>query len=75
MLSLLKNNHNMTKFEELIDIIARKKNKNSKLDFDKEEELEVAGSESSKTSLLSCGDDDIDGSIIEDLYRKGRHKP
>ena len=44
----------MTKFEELTDIIARKKNENkndnSELEVDS---LEVAGSESSKTLLLS----------------------
>lgn len=64
----------MTKFEELIDIISRKKNKdkNSKLEnVDKQEELlEVAGSEGSKTPFISCGDDEIDGSIIEELYKK-----
>ena len=56
----------MTKFEELQDIIARNKNKNSKLkNVNKEEELlEVAGSESSKTPLLSCGDDDKEGALL-----------
>jgi hypothetical protein len=66
----------MTKFEELTDIISRKKNKDkTSTDVNNKEELEVAGSESSKTPLLSCGDNDIDGSIIDDLYRKSRHKP
>jgi hypothetical protein len=66
----------MTKFEELQEIIARKKNKdkNSAV-VDKEEELAVAGSESTKKPLISCGDEDMDGSIIDDLYRKGRHRP
>ena len=66
----------MTKFEELTDIIARKKNKNeNKTELDNDDNLEVAGSESSKTPLLSCGDDDIDGSIIDELYKKAKHKP
>jgi hypothetical protein len=66
----------MTKFEELQDIIARKRNQTYNSEVDNNDlELEVAGSESSKMPLLSCGDDDIDGSIIDDLYRKPRHKP
>jgi hypothetical protein len=65
----------MTKFEELMDIISREKNKDQKNNSAEIDSLEVAGSESSKTPLLSCGDDDIDGSIIDDLYRKPRHKP
>lgn len=67
----------MTKFEELPEAISRrnKKNNSYSADFDKEEELEVAGSESSKRPLLSCGDDEIDGSIIDDLYRKSKHRP
>ena len=67
----------MTKFEELQEIISKKMIKNSKLEnVNKEEELlEVAGSESSKTPLLSCGDDEIDGSIVDDLYRKSKHRP
>lgn len=66
----------MTKFEELSELIARRnKNQNSELDVDNVEELEVAGSETSKSPLLSCGDDEIDGSIIDDLYRKAKYKP
>lgn len=66
----------MTEFEELRDIISRKKNKNSNLDnVYVKEDLEVAGSETSKTPLLSCGDEEIDGSIVDDLYRKSKHKP
>lgn len=62
-----------------MDIIARNKNKgdvayplHSKIEADS---LEVAGSESSKTPLLSCGDDDIDMDLIDQLYRKPKHKP
>ncbi|MGI0032131.1 MAG: hypothetical protein ACRD97_02540 [Nitrososphaeraceae archaeon] len=57
----------MTKFEELMNIIAgnKRKQNNNRNELDNyDNQLEVAGSESSKTSLLSCGDDDIDGSII-----------
>ena len=61
----------MTKFEELQNIITRNKNKNngknSELVNDNVDSLEVAGSESSKTPLLSCGDEEIDGSIVDDL--------
>jgi hypothetical protein len=66
----------MTKFEELMDITKRKtrsQNKNESIGNEPDqEELEVAGSESSKTPLLLCGDEDIDGSIVDDLYRKGQ---
>ena len=69
----------MTKFEELMETISSKKNKDKRSFSDKEEnqedELEVAGSESSKTPLLFCGDEEIDGSIVDDLCRKARHKP
>jgi hypothetical protein len=67
----------MTKSEELMDIIVRNKNKgkNSELDKDGDDSLEVAGSEGTKQPLISCGDKEMDGSIIHDLYRKPRHKP
>ena len=66
----------MTKFEELMDIIARKKNRNKgKVAQEDDDSLEVAGSEGTKQPLISCGDEDIDGSIIDDLYRKPRHRP
>lgn len=66
----------MTKFEVLEEIIARKKNKNSQLDdIANKEELEVADSESTKTALLSCGDDNMDMDLIDQLYRKPRYKP
>jgi hypothetical protein len=42
----------MTKFEELIDIITGKKNKNSESNVGKKEELEVSGCESRRTPLL-----------------------
>lgn len=71
----------MTKFEELVDIISRKKNNDKKnieknsIISDDDLELEVAGSESSKMPLLSCGDDDMDMDLIDQLYRKPKHRP
>jgi hypothetical protein len=66
----------MTKFEELQDIIARKRNQTYNSEVDNNDlELEVAGSESSKTPLLSCGDDDMDMDLIDQLFRKPKHKP
>lgn len=67
----------MTKFEELMDVISRKKNKaKGKVELEHEDDsLEVTGSESSKTPLLSCGDDDMDMDLIDQLYRKPKHKP
>jgi hypothetical protein len=71
----------MTKFEELVDIISRKKNNDKKnieknsIISDDDLELEVAGSESSKLPLLSCGDDDMDMDLIDQLYRKPKHRP
>jgi hypothetical protein len=46
----------MTKFEELSEAIAKKnKDKNSESEVDKEEELEVAGSEATKApTSFSC---------------------
>jgi hypothetical protein len=61
----------MTKFDELVDIITKKKNKSKGYDSisstDSWHKLEVAGSEGSKTPLLSYGDEGIDGSIIDDI--------
>jgi hypothetical protein len=66
----------MTEFDELSEAITRKRNQTYNSEVDNNDlELEVAGSESSKTPLLSCGDDYIDGSIIDDLYRKPKHRP
>ena len=68
----------MTKFEEPMDIISRKKNKDkiSKSDVNiSQDKLEVAGSEGSKTPILSCGEDDMDMDLVDQLYRKGKHRP
>ena len=54
----------MTKFEELTDIINRKRgSENQNLTTSNESGLEVAGSEGSKTPLLECGDDNMDMDI------------
>ena len=67
----------MTKFEELMDIISRKKNKDSKFEnVDKEEELlEVADSEGSKTPLLECGTDETDPGLLDQLHISAKTKP
>ena len=66
----------MTKFEELMDIISRKKNTDSQISDDRtKEELEVAGSESSKTPLISCGDDQTDPDLLGQLHRSIKTKP
>jgi len=67
----------MTKFEELMDIISRKKNKDSKFEnVDKEEELlQVAGSEGSKTPLLECGTDETDPGLLDQLHISAKTKP
>jgi hypothetical protein len=64
----------MTKFDDLVAIITHNKNKD-KPSAEVDSLLEVAGSECSKTPLLSCGNEKMDGSIIYDLYRKAKHKP
>lgn len=68
----------MTKFEELMDIITRNKNRgklSADVDNSKQEELEVAGSKSSKTPLLACDDDEMDMDLIDQLYTKPKHRP
>jgi hypothetical protein len=78
VLSLLKIDRIMSKFEELSEAIARKnKNRNSELEAHKEEELEleVAGTELTNVPLLSCGDDENDMDHIDQLYFKPKHKP
>ena len=71
----------MTKFEELTDIISKKKNKAANYskvrtsDDDNNEELEVAGSESSKTPLLSYANDETDPDLLDQLHRSIKTKP
>ncbi len=68
----------MTKFEELTDIIASKKNKNNSKkgnDEDDSLDLEVAGTETTKKPLVSFADDETDMDLIDQLYSKGKHKP
>lgn len=67
----------MTKFEELQEIIARKKNKGNVADplHQDEDELEVAGSEVTKQPLLSCGDDETDPDLLDQLHFKAKYRP
>jgi hypothetical protein len=67
----------MTKFEELMDIINRKKgiSKTPLSDSNDSHELEVAGSEGSKSPLLECGDDDMDPGLLDQLDRSAKTKP
>jgi hypothetical protein len=73
----------MTKFEDLLEIISRNKNKGKmsvKTVFteDKEDndvELEVSGSESTRAPLVVAADDQLDPDLIDILYTKARHKP
>lgn len=72
----------MTKFEELMDVISRKKNSSLKgsdtrtLNTEEENDsLEVAGSESSKRPLISCAGDQTDPDLLDQLHRSIKTKP
>lgn len=66
----------MTKFEELMDIISRKKNTDRQNSDDRlKEDIQVAGSEGSKTPILECGDDDMDPGLLDQLHRSAKTKP
>jgi len=70
----------MTKFEELTNIIARNKNKGKgkakdKNELDSDDKLEVAGSEGTKQPLISCGDDETDPDLLDQLHFKAKYKP
>lgn len=69
----------MTKFEELMDVISRKKNSSLKgsdtrtLNTEEENDsLEVAGSESSKRPLISCADDQTDPDLLDHFTGQSR---
>jgi hypothetical protein len=65
----------MTKFEELSEAIARKKNNSKKGNEDDSLEVEVAGTETTKKPLVSFADDETDMDLIDQLYFKPKHKP
>lgn len=70
----------MTKFDELMDIITRNKNKSTKkiIVDDKQDDdiqLEVSGSESTRAPLVASANEETDPDIINTLYTKARHKP
>jgi hypothetical protein len=74
-----KKRNNMTKFEELTDLITPNKNRKvEKISTDDKEdsiELEVSGSESTNGPLLASASDELDPDLIDMLYTKPRHKP
>jgi hypothetical protein len=70
----------VTKFDELMDIITRNKNKSTKkiIVDDKQDDdiqLEVSGSESTRAPLIASANEETDPDIINTLYIKARHKP
>ena len=70
----------MTKFEDLMDIIIRNKNKSAKkiVADDKDDndiQLEVSGSESTRAPLVASANEETDPDIINSLYTEARHKP
>lgn len=71
----------MTKFDELVDIITRNKNKNKKNKDDvsdrahQDQELEVAGSEGSKNPIITFGDSETDPDLLDQLHRSPKLKP
>lgn len=63
----------MTRFEELTDIITRKKNKKKQ---DTDIEVEVSGlSPSSGNPLVSHGNEETDPDLIDQLYRNYKSRP
>lgn len=66
----------MTKFEELSETVTRSKNKSKIAHSDNgiEENLEVAGSEITKSPLISFGDYETDMDLIYHLCLKGKYK-
>jgi len=72
----------MTKFDELMDLITHNKNKdkkttlasNSKFDDDKDIEIEVSGSESTKGPLVASANEELDPDIIDMLYTSNRNR-
>jgi hypothetical protein len=70
----------VTKFDELMDIITRNKNKSTKkINVDDKQDddiqLEVSGSESTRAPLVASANEETDPDIINTLYTKARHKP
>ncbi len=72
----------MTKFDELMDLITHNKNKdkkttlasNSKFDDDKDIEIEVSGSDSTRAPLVAAASEDLDPDLIDMLYRSNRNR-
>lgn len=71
----------MPKYEELTDAISRKKNsslkgaeKRARVE-DEDQDLEVAGTESTKVPLVSFASDETDMDLTDQLYFKAKHRP
>jgi hypothetical protein len=71
----------MTKSDELADIITCNMNKNKVTQSAGEEDqshyqdIEVSGSESTKSPLVLFADEPTDMDVIDKLYFKSKHKP
>jgi hypothetical protein len=72
----------MTKFEQLMDLIGRNKNKSAKKIIanynhkqeDDDIQLEVSGSESTRAPLVASASEDLDPDLIDMLYRSNRNR-
>jgi hypothetical protein len=70
----------MTKFEELVDIISRKKNNDKKnieknsIISDDDIEIEVSGTDSTRAPLVASANEELDPDIIDMLYRSNRNR-
>lgn len=69
----------MTKFEELMELITRNKNKSARKVNDKQDDddiqLEVSGNESTRGPLVASANEELDPDIIDLLYTKPRNIP
>jgi hypothetical protein len=70
----------MTNFEELVDIISRKKNNEKKnieknsIISDDDIEIEVSGTDSTRAPLVASANEELDPDIIDMLYRSNRNR-
>jgi len=70
----------MTNFEELVDIISRKKNNEKKnieknsIISDDDIEIEVSGTDSTRAPLVASANEELDPDIIDILYRSNRNR-
>jgi len=70
----------MTNFEELVDIISRKKNNEKKnieknsIISDDDIEIEVSGTDSTRAPFVASANEELDPDIIDMLYRSNRNR-